>query len=73
MNHFADARDDHPSILQVRDLTVAYKVRGGEIMAVEDAMLKALAGELAWSLQDGTLALTREGRLLARFAPGEAE
>ena len=44
-----------------------------EIMAVEDAMLKALAGELAWSLQDGTLALTREGQLLARFAPGEAE
>ena len=36
MNHFADPRNDHLSILQVRDLTVAYKVRGGEIMAVED-------------------------------------
>jgi len=44
-----------------------------EIMAVEDAMLKALAGELAWSLQDGTLVLTREGRLVARFAASEAK
>jgi heat shock protein HslJ/uncharacterized lipoprotein NlpE involved in copper resistance len=44
-----------------------------EIMAVEDAMLKALAAGLTWSLQDGTLVLTREGQVVARFAPGEAE
>ncbi len=44
-----------------------------EIMAVEDAMLEALATELTWSLQDGTLILTREGQLLARFVPGEAK
>lgn len=42
-----------------------------EIMAVEDALLKALAAETAWSLQDGTLVLTREGQLIARFAAGE--
>jgi len=42
MNHFADPRDDHLSILQVRDLTVAYKVRGGEIMAVEDVSFDIL-------------------------------
>jgi copper homeostasis protein (lipoprotein) len=41
-----------------------------EMMAVEDALLKALSAGAAWSLQDGTLVLTRGGQTIARFAAG---
>ncbi len=42
MKDFVNIPESHPSVLQVRELAVAYKVRGGEVMAVEDVAFDIL-------------------------------
>ena len=42
MRGFGNLLQDPPSVLKVRELAVAYKVRGGEIMAVEDVSFDIL-------------------------------
>jgi copper homeostasis protein (lipoprotein) len=72
-NRFSGTYELHGNTLRFGPLATTRMACPPEIMAVEDALLKALAAETAWSLQDGTLVLTREGQLVARFAAGAAK
>ena len=44
-----------------------------EVMALADAYLRILVGEVSWGLQDGTLILVRDGQMIARFGVGQSE